>query len=133
MCIGCSGKQNRRVLIQNRYVYRMFRKIEQACTNSKQVCVQGVRKIEQACTNSKQVCIQGVPENRTGVYYFKIGMCIGCSEKQNRRVLIQNRYVYKVFRKIEQACTNSKWVCVQGVPENRTGLFYFKRCACMLL
>ena len=99
MCIGCFEKQNRRVLIQNRYVYRVF------------------RKIEQACTNSKQVCVQGVLENRTGLFYFKRCVCIGCSEKQNRRVLIQNRYVYKVFRKIEQACTNSKQVCVQGVPE----------------
>ena len=99
MCIGCSEKQNRRVLIQNRYVYRVFRKIEQVCTNSKQVCVQGVPEIEQACINSKQVCIQGVPKNRTGVFYFKIGMCIVCSEKQNRSVLIQNRYVYSVFRK----------------------------------
>ena len=33
-------------------------------------------------------------------------MCIGCTEKKNRRVLIQNRYVYRVFRKKEQACTN---------------------------
>ena len=39
-------------------------------------------------------------------------MYIGCSEKKNRRVLIQNRYVYRVFRKIEQACTNSKYVNV---------------------
>ena len=73
-------------------------------------------------------------------------MCIGCTEKQNRRVLIRNRYVYRVYRKIEQACSISKEVyvccskivdsvfpskgrCAQSVSiKNRYLLVCFQRC-----
>ena len=112
MCIGCSEKQNRRVLIQKRYVYRVFRKIEQACTNSKQVCVQGVPEIEQACSISKEVyvccskivdsvfpakgrCAQSVSiKNR----YFVI--CFYCCETD--RMIFEGNIICLTFSQLQQ-------------------------------
>ena len=113
MYIGCCGKQNRRVLIQNRYVYRVYRKIEQACTNSKQVCIQGVPEIEQACSISKEVqvccpkivdfvfpakgrCAQSVSIKKIGIYLFVFNMC------ETDRMIFECNIICLTFSQLQQ-------------------------------
>ena len=81
-------------------------KIEQACSISRNLVFVS-QKIEQACSISKNL-VYVSQKNRTGVFYYqKPSICI--SKKIEQACSISRNLVY-VSQKIEQICTNLKFL-----------------------